>query len=456
MSYVEETKGPASLGQRLLWVFERRRAVKGALTSAIVIRKRGTWNGDAFCAAVDALIERHETLRTRLHWDGSRLNRVVSVDWRPAVAYADASTGDNPIAECERILKREYTTDLASSEWPVRVKVIRLADEDHIVFVGVHHMATDQNSNQRIVAELAHFYRAACGETVERLPLIDWQYTDWVASQVREYETQSEARHSDYWTRQLDGAVGPTLPAPNTTDPSRRLTGFDILSLSDALVPNLTSVAERERATLLSVSLAAFFATVFCATNQTDLTVTSILSDRNRPEIAHTVGFFARSVALRTRFVASDTFASLVGKCRATILDAMQNQLMPFHAIKPVEDLGARTNLIDVVFQILEPPSSVAPFEIWPRTPDLDTGRTFDLEILLMRIEGRWHVSALYGVHRLTAEFVRTMLHNFVNTATRVVRNPELPLESLKEEMSMDIAARQSPDSATAAGLSAV
>ena len=175
--------------------------------------------------ALTALVARHEALRTRMDWKPPRLIREVAPSWRSEFKTINLSAASDPVAAFEQELSAELTTDFLSTEWPLRPTIFTLAPDDHVVCLNLHHMATDASSNEIILKELALLYRAECGEVVQPLPEIGWQYSQWVDWQRSQIEGRGRARLIDYWDRQLEGAVGPVFSAAPKPANSKCRTG---------------------------------------------------------------------------------------------------------------------------------------------------------------------------------------------------------------------------------------
>lgn len=419
------TMGPASVGQRLLWMFEQRRGENGALNIPTVARLRRRLHYKGLKEALSALVARHEALRTRIRWCRPKLMRAVASDWEPTIDTVDLSDKLSPRETFEVALRTELTTTISATDWPVRATVWTLSPDDHVICVNVHHMATDSISNRIILEELAVLYRAAEGERVDQPIDPGWQYSEWVEWQKSRLQGRARRRLVDYWTRHLDGAAAPRLGPWLKPPGARRLSGQEAAPLASDAPERMAAVAEAARSTMFTVPLALFYASLCRRTGQTDLTVLTMLSDRGRPEVFSTVGYFVSTVALRTRFSLTDSFTDLVRMCRDTFLGAVQHQAMPFHLLPPTVTRQSDVRLDDVVIHMMgDPVDFPEPFEPWDMQAESGGGRTFDLEVVIQPILGRWHVNVLYGLYRFERAFIRDLVAGFCALAEVALAEP--------------------------------
>jgi hypothetical protein len=424
--------GPAGIGQRLLWAFERRRSGSGALNVPVVTRLRNDLNKPALEHALNALVVRHEALRTRMKWDPPRLMRVVSAQWEPEFKTVKLSAAADPVAAFEREFRAELTTDIVATEWPLRPTIFTLAPDDHVLCLNLHHIATDSVSNRIILNDLASFYRAACGEFVQPLAEVDWQYSQWIDWQTSQLKGCGPARHIKYWKRNLEGAVGPRFPQSFSRVDLKRFTGHEYGPLGSDVFAGMARLGKQERATLFCVVLAVFYATICRQTAQTDLTVTTLLSERIRPQVLSTVGYFVSAVPLRATFGMSDSFVDLLRTCRTTLFGAIQHQTMPFHVLPRTVTRQADFRIDEVVVQMMgESAEFPEPFEPWYRRPDFGGGRTFDLEVVVQPILGCWSVNVLYGTHQFDKPFIRDLIADFCEVAKLAVADPLVSIREL-------------------------
>jgi hypothetical protein len=431
---MNESVATAGTAQRLLWAFERRRGnASGALNDPVVVRLRRALQLPALESALQLLVERHDALRTRMLWQPPRLMRSLSADWGPRLAVVDLRRHAAPLQELESQLGAELARDIASTDWPLRATLWQLAADDHVLCLNIHHNATDFSSGDVLRSDLALLYRRHCGESVELPSQRGWPYWDWVDWHSRQLEEPNRSRLIEYWTSQLDGATEPSFPEAKTQPTvAHGLTGYESSRFGDGVFEALLELAQRERTSPFGLLLAVFYVALARRTKQTDLMVTSLLSERIRPELSSTVGCLVTLVPLRTTLQLTDSFRDVVRATRRTLFGAIEHQAMPFQLLPAAVHRNARIRIEAVALQLMGDRAAFpAPFEPLDWRPDFGGGRTFDLEVVIQPIWGIPHVNVLYGTHRFDKTLIQRLVADIHDIAARVIAEPAVELAAL-------------------------
>jgi hypothetical protein len=296
---------------------------------SLVHRLRGPLDEAAWLRAVDALVERHEALRTRIAVRAGSPVQLVSppgglvVD---RVDLADLPEAQRP-ARARDLLNdhRNRVNDLEQGPL-VRSCLIRLADDDHVWSLVTHHILADGVSLGIIDDELGPLYRAALTGEPPQLPAVAVQYGDYVLWQ-RSQRDPAVAEDVAYWRAKLAGVS----PLELSADPGRRAKGsagelrYD---LDPAVSQGVEELARAQRCTRFMVLLAAFGVVLARESGQGDFCVGVAVrgGDRLRPELARTVGLFNNSVAIRGDLCGEPTFRAVLSATRDNVLDAFDHQ----------------------------------------------------------------------------------------------------------------------------------
>ena len=194
----------ASIGQRLLWLMDRYRGSAGALNEPMTWRLRGPLDIGALSAAVDALIERHESLRTAFLMRDNQLLQVIKPPVSAGLAPETVCSGAGE-QEVLAALEAETGSRIDIGEGPLRIRLWRLSPTDHILCLNIHHLAMDRRSATVIADELAMLYSGAA------LPPSGWQYAAWAEWQRDRMSGArlAELRHA--WTERLRDVQVPAL-----------------------------------------------------------------------------------------------------------------------------------------------------------------------------------------------------------------------------------------------------
>ncbi|MET0396369.1 MAG: amino acid adenylation domain-containing protein, partial [Longimicrobiaceae bacterium] len=339
---------PVSFAQQRLWVVDRLEPGSPAYNMPYALRLRGSLDSAALRASLDALVARHETLRTTFaeHEGGP-----VQVIHPPApVPLPELDLRDLPEAEREgealRLAAEEALRPFDLARGPLlRATLLRLAADDHVLCFTLHHVVSDGWSRGVLVREVSALYAAALRGEAARLPELEVQYADFAVWQRRWLAGATLEAQLGFWRERLDGAP-PLLEIP--TDRPRAL-GLSALSASHAfalpagLSHELRAISRREGTTLFMTTLAAWQTLLGRYAGQDDVVVGSPIAGRTRRETEGLIGFFVNMLALRADLGGDPTWAELLGRVREAALGAFEHQELPFERL--VEELVTERSL---------------------------------------------------------------------------------------------------------------
>ncbi|MFF5139127.1 non-ribosomal peptide synthase/polyketide synthase [Streptomyces sp. NPDC013157] len=324
---------PLSPAQRRLLLVEQITGSGVAYNFPLVFRLRGDLDTEALRTALRDVVARHEALRTVFPaHDGEPYQRIVpAAEAHPALTVADAAEEALP-ALIEAAQRRPF--DL-TAELPVRCEVFRLADEDHVVAVVLHHIATDEWSDRPFLADLDAAYAARrAGTAPDRAPL-PVQYADYTLWQ-RELLAADGEIQLDHWRDALRGLPDElTLPAdrPRPAEPTGR--GGKVR----LEVPAATVRALRDLTTATGTSMFMLFQAATAALLQRigagdDIPLGAPVAGRTDEALGDLVGFFVNTLVLRTDLTGDGlTFRELLGRVRESSLSAFEYQDLPFDRV---------------------------------------------------------------------------------------------------------------------------
>jgi hypothetical protein len=319
--------------------------------------------------SVGELLRRHEVLRTRFPLRDTgpvqeiepptpcRLQLVDLSGRGPAAAMAESRSW--LLAESRRPF--ELIQDL-----PFRAALLRLAQDDHVLALTIHHIAFDRWSRSILRRELGLLYAAFAAGRPSPLADLPVQYQDYAAWQHERMRSEDVVRALGYWRGRLQGAPAELhLPSDHpqaTPTYLGRQVGFP---LPEGLVEKLSLLSRRERVTLFMTLLAAFKALLARVTGQTDLVAGIPIAGRTRMELSGLIGCLTNTLVLRTDASGDPTFRELLGRVRHVALDGYAHQELPFERLvrelHPERRLG-RHPLFQVLFNYLDfPPEPLDP-----------------------------------------------------------------------------------------------
>ncbi|GLW66568.1 hypothetical protein Arub01_48120 [Actinomadura rubrobrunea] len=347
---------PLSPAQRRLWMIEQL-ASSAAYNFPLVMRLRGPLDADALRAALGDVMARHEALRTLIaDHEGRPYQRVVPAeDARPEFRVVEAAEERLPAVLAD-VLGRRF--DL-SRDLPLRATVVRLADDEHVVALLLHHIATDEWSDGPFLRDLSTAYEARkAGRAPEWEPL-PVQYVDYTLWQQTLLGDRSDpdslaARQLAYWRKTLDGAPERLELPTDRPHPARpgMAGGEHTVDLDPDHTAALRRIAQRGGASMFMVCHALVAALLHRLGAGDDLPLGAPVSGRADGALDDLVGFFVNTLVLRTDVSGDPTFAELLARVRETDLAAFSHQDVPFEAV--VEELNpVRSPDRNPLFQVM-------------------------------------------------------------------------------------------------------
>ncbi|GIH92272.1 non-ribosomal peptide synthetase [Planobispora siamensis] len=334
------TAPPLSRAQERLWFLHRLDPDDASYTMFLVRRLSGPLDPAALGEAFTALVERHESLRTRFpDRDGQPL-AVVEPAAATVLTHLDVPGGTPEETEAAaRRIVAEWTNapfDLAAAP-PVRAGLLRLGPAEHVLCVVFHHIIGDGWSLNVLLDDLARLYSARVAG-LPALPPLPLQYGD-VALWQRGRDESAALAH---WRERLARPPVLDLPTDRPRGQARR-GAFHPFRLPEEVVSRLEEIGRERGATLFMVLLAAYQVLLARHTGQDDLLVGSPYAGRDRPEFEPIVGCFTTMLVLRGDLSGDPAFTELLGRTRRDVLDALTHQEVPLERL--ATELGVQRDL---------------------------------------------------------------------------------------------------------------
>ncbi|MCC6766335.1 MAG: amino acid adenylation domain-containing protein [Deltaproteobacteria bacterium] len=407
----------ASFAQERLWFLEQVAAGSAAYNVAGAFDAHGRLDLGALRTSLAAVIARHESFRTTFVTMDARPMQVISPVAPVALAVRDVRGVSEPGSALRVEVQREVERPFDPSRGPLlRLLVLALGTERHVVVLTMHHLIADAWSVGILVRELSALYRAAVRGEGLALDAPALQYADYAEWQRRDAGKRWGAS-ATYWRRQLEGAPYPVVAAGDRLAFRGAAVGCD---LGAGVTEGLRSLARTSGVTAFAVALAAWKVVVARAAALDDVTVLSPVANRERSEFAAIIGFFVNLVALRTRLDDDPSVAELVRRVGGVVRDALRHQALPFELV--LGELGvdrtlARPPLSPFAFALERPVDDAIDLPDvrltgWPL--ETRTSRT-DLALILVEREApaQWSARLEYdrGLH--DAEGARGLLADF-------------------------------------------
>lgn len=433
-----------SFGQHRLWFLDRLCPGNTAYNVPVAYRIRGQLHAPTLARALAHIVDRHEILRTRYDVDAGIPYQVAKPPGPFELPEIDVSSAPDPETRACEAVDRAANTAFDLERGPVlRAMLIRLSVNDHVLAIVVHHIAFDRDSLRIFAAELGEAYRALRSGATPVLPALRWQYADFAARQRAACSPQALDAQFAYWKQHLEGAPGAlALPAdhPRPALPSHQA-DFVELSISGNAAA-LSRVAQKHGLTILAITMSAYHCVLGRYTGETDIIVGCGVNSRHHMRSPGLIGFFTNSVPIRVRLKADLRFTQLARQVNDAILDAYENQDLPFdqlvERLRPERDLS-RYPIIQVWFDCVSVGSADA-VEV-PALPGADVmafhsgyvHSRFDIEAhLYVSRDGNLGGRIIYATDLFERATMLRFASHFANFLEAVANDPDQSLSSIE------------------------
>ncbi|GIV97579.1 MAG: hypothetical protein KatS3mg057_2236 [Herpetosiphonaceae bacterium] len=433
---------PLSFAQQRLWFLDQLIPNNPAYNIAGAVHIAGPLNAEAWERALNAIVQRHEALRTTFVAGEGEPVQVISESLQlhlPLVSL-EALPPDEREAQLRALVLAESQQPFDLAHGPlIRGVLYRLGADEHVLFLSMHHIVSDGWSMGILIRELALLCQEFSGGEVARLTPLPIQYADYAAWQRAWFQSEEAARQLDYWRQQLAGA--PTLlelPTDKPRPPVQSYRGATYnFRLPAELSQALAELSQGEQATLFMTLLAAFQTLLYRYSGQEDILVGSPIANRTRVELEGLIGFFVNTLVLRADLSGNPSFRQLLQRVRQTTLDAYAHQDTPFEHIVEVlqpERSTSHTPLFQVMFILQNTPMPAITTEtVRIRPLELDGGAAkFDLTLAFEETPEGLRGSLEYASDLFEEATIRRMAMHYEMLLRAIVRNPDARVAQLE------------------------
>ena len=420
---------PLSPAQERIWTLSRLRPDEPVYNVHEATRLRGPLDPDALRRSFAAVVDRHETLRATFTDDAGRpLQRIAPPD-HVAFDVVNVADGGMPRARDLARVEAERPFDLARGPL-LRVRLLRMAADDHLLLVTAHHIVCDGWSMGLIETEVSEAYRVlTAGGQVASTPH-ELQYAD-VAHWQREHD--DAGTHVGWWERQLSGAERLRLPGDGDRPAVRTVAGAHReVQVSEALTAAVRDLSPRLRATPFITLMSAFHVLLNRSTGQQDLLVCTPVAGRAQRETERMVGYFNNLVVIRGDLSGDPSFEQVVARTRAAVSGAFDHQHVPFQTVAALPQL-ARTPLTRALFVLQDAASRALSLPGLDATAVTVEAATADFDLgVFMRPDGDRLVGTVrYRTDQFDDATITTLLTDLQGVLELAVATPERRLSDM-------------------------
>jgi non-ribosomal peptide synthetase component F len=405
---------------------------------------RGRLEESALRQTLTDIAQRHQALRTRLV--GEPLAQQVDETGSWPLTRVDLRSLPQParVVELHRLIDAEGARPFRVAAEPlVRGTIAQLPDGEHALILVMHHAVTDNWSYGVLIRDLCELYDAHRGGRPAALPDLATQYPDYATWQREELATGGFDDEVDYWRTQLRD-LRPLVLHPLKGIPAEPATGTTLaFAVAPVVTVGLRAIAQRHRASLFMVLLAAFDVLLSAHCGHDDVAVGIKEAGRQRPETAELVGYFVNTLAVRARAGEQLTFGELLDQVRERTLDAYAHPNTPLWADGVLQAGGL--DPARIIINLLNAP--LPPL----RLPDLDVqaldigdGYVFsevlgnlepadvDLALIMREHEGGLRGTWLYSTQAVDPRALTSLMRQWGPLLERVAAEPACRVGDLR------------------------
>lgn len=435
------TPAPLSFAQRQLWFLDRLDGDHLEYLDPIALRLHGPVNVSALRGALRTIVARHAPLRTRYIVVGAEPCQVVDDTCPLAFEVHDLnglSAGEREQAAME-LVEREASQpfDLTAAA-PLRIRLVRLSSDDHILLIVIHHIATDAWSRSLLASELGELYGAFAAARPVSATEPAMSYCEFARWQRQQLTGPAAERLTAFWRERLSGLEPLDLRTDYRRGPVRdtrgRVAGFYIPA---ALRAGAIGIARRHRATPFMTFLGIYAGLLHRYTGQQDIAVGTPTAGRSRAEVEDLIGCFTNMLVTRTDLSHDPSPAGLIARVRDSMLPAYAHKEMPFELLvdrlSPQRDLSVNP-LVQHVFAWQNTPRitwTLADVEVEP-LPAVRTSAKFDLTLRLRPDDdGGLAGEAEYATALFKPATMERFASHYVRLLEQAIASPDTPLSRL-------------------------
>jgi amino acid adenylation domain-containing protein len=432
---------PLSFAQEGIWLHERLHPAGGAFNTTLALGLDGPLDVASLAAALDAIVRRHEILRTGFVAEGGVPRQRIAPELAVELRRVDLSglPAAARTTEVERRVLRRNVEPFDLRRPPLwRTALLRLAAASHVLLLSVHHAVWDQSSYGVWLAELAAHYAGAGSGPASALPGPAVQYADLARWERREAEAGRLARQVAYWRRRLEGCAWHLeLPRDRLRPAVPTFTGRSRWLLLDGeLGGGLGELSRSAGTTLFMTLLAGYAALLTRYGNAAEAVVGVPFSKRYRTELRGLIGPLVNLLLLRLDLGGDPTVAELLARVRGVVAEAYANQEAPYERVTATmrpdaeRNGGPRVQTMLTFYRMPSRTPTAGGLELRPFEAE-DGKARMDLELYLWEAPDGLHGRFIFDADLFLPATMERVPRHFVSLLAAMVAGPERRLSAL-------------------------
>jgi amino acid adenylation domain-containing protein len=443
----DDQPAPLSFAQERLWFLQQLQPESPVYNLCRAVRISGPLDLRALESSLNKIHRRHESLRTKFITIDGRARQIAAPAEQFSLTPVDMPVLAEATEEIEaaRLILQGATRpfDLTRGRL-LRICLLRLRVNEHVLALMTHHIAGDAWSMGILMRELWALYGNCRAGEPARLAESPRRYRDY-ASWQRGSLSEVLKPQLDYWKQTLADMPALDLPLDHPRGVAPSYCGARVsIELPLSLTTALNELSRRENATLFMTLIAAFQILLCRWSGQEDIALGAPAANRARPELENIFGLFVNTLVLRTDLSGAPSFRDLLRRAREACLGAYAHQALPFEVL--VQELNPQRALDrHPLFQVMlvlqnTPGHSASPAGLSLQPMETDTGSAqFDLSLHLRERKGRLIGYFEYATDLFVRATIERMAGHFQTLLEGIVANLDrsitaLPLLSAAEK----------------------
>lgn len=439
---------PVSSSQKRLWILSQLEETNIAYNIPSSYLIEGNLNIYALERAFKDVLQRHEILRTVFREDAGETVRqyVLSPEeLNFSIVFEDFSDQQDQLEKVESSIRRIVLLPFDLSEGPLlRVRILKLDGNNHIIFYVLHHIITDGWSMELMKKELLTLYAAFVNKTNHSLAPLRIQYRDYAAWQQQQLLEESILPHKKYWLDLFSGELPVLDLLTDKIRPKVRSYNGGMIrrTFDEDIAVGIKQLGQSHGATLYMTVLAGVKALLYGYTGQEDIVIGTAISGREHADLEDQIGFYLNTLPLRTRFRGEGSFIDLLNIVKEVTLGAYEHQVYPFdelvNALALKRDMS-RNVLFDVMVDLLNTGKNKMNIGEFNKPgihatkydPAVSAISRFDLTFYFEDRESEWGVTVEYNGDLFDERYVEQLITHLEQLFRALIQSPLTSLNKL-------------------------
>jgi amino acid adenylation domain-containing protein len=435
-----KTGYPLSYSQEQLWTLEKLQVGGTAYNVPKAVLLNFEVDINQIQASINQIVERHQSLRTIFPEFHGQPKQVILEHLNVNLEVSDLSHYKDPIVQQEtadKICQNSASTKFDLEHGPlIKVSAIKLASQKNIIMLTMHHIICDDWSFNIILNAIYAGIKNLPEEEIPTESNSNIEYTDYCVWQRTSMAKSSQTvKKLDYWEQKLAGtkqSIGLLTDFPRQTVQSYN-GGEERFLIDEELTGGLKILADSNNVSMFMTLITVFKVILFRYTGNEDICVGSVVANRQQQEIEELVGMFVNTLALRTDILANDTFEDVLQKVKATCLDAIDNQEVPFDKVVELSRVE-RNSSMNPLFQVMLILQNI-PMESYSKEfTEYSVRRVaskFDFTIELFESEKGLQGIIEYDTQLYKPQTIQTICLHFIAICEAVCKQPKTQLHAI-------------------------